>query len=80
MVVVESELLPPDRVVVVIPLVEGYPAVRHLNPTLRIADREHVLATRLIGSVRREALKRVGSMREEADAITRAIDVLMAGV
>ncbi|WP_221240318.1 hypothetical protein [Mameliella alba] len=31
MVVVESDLLPPDPAVVVIPLLAGYPAVRHLN-------------------------------------------------
>ena len=32
MVVVESDLLPPDASVVVIPLLSDYPAVRHLNP------------------------------------------------
>lgn len=32
MVVVESDLLPPEASVVVIPLLSGYPAVRRLNP------------------------------------------------
>ena len=34
MVVVESDLLPPDPAVVVSPLLPGYPAIRHLNPTI----------------------------------------------
>lgn len=48
MVVVESDLLPPDASVVVIPLLSGYPAVRHLNPELQHDGRRLVLATRLI--------------------------------
>jgi toxin CcdB len=32
MVVVESDLLPPEPGVVVVPLLAGYPAVKHLNP------------------------------------------------
>jgi toxin CcdB len=31
MVVIESNLLPPDPAVVVIPLLSGYPAVKHVN-------------------------------------------------
>lgn len=51
MVVVESDLLPPDASVVVIPLLSGYPAVRHLNPELQHDGRRLVLATRLIAGV-----------------------------
>jgi toxin CcdB len=80
MVVVESDLLPPDPAVVVIPLLPSYPAVRHLNPTIRHGDRELVLATRLIAAVRRASLRRVGSAAAQGDEITRAVDVLMAGV
>jgi hypothetical protein len=36
--------------------------------------------TRLIVSVRRTSLRRVGSMADQADSIHRAVDVLMAGV
>jgi uncharacterized protein YbjT (DUF2867 family) len=36
--------------------------------------------TRLIVSVRRTSLRRVGSVADQADAIHRAVDVLMAGV
>ena len=80
MVVVDSDLLPPDPAVVVIPLLEDYPAIRHLNPVIAFEGRDLVLATRLIASVRRAALKRAGSAAEQGDAITRAVDVLMAGV
>ncbi len=53
MVVVESDLLPPDPAIVVIPLLSGYPAIRHLNPVILHEGREMVLATRLIAAVRR---------------------------
>jgi toxin CcdB len=69
MVVIESELLPPD-----------YPAVQHLNPELLHEGQPLILATRLIASVRRAALRRRGSLAEQAERITRAVDVLMAGV
>ena len=80
MVVVESDLLPPDPAVVVIPLLAGYPAVRHLNPEIRFMGRPLVLATRLIAAVRRASLRRRGDVGDQADQITRAMDVLMSGV
>lgn len=80
MVVVESEYLPPDPAVVVIPLLPDYPAVSRLNPEIRVADHHLVLATRLIGAVRRAGLRRAGSAAAQGDEITRAIDVLMGGV
>lgn len=80
MVVVESDLLPPDPAVVVIPLLVDYPAVRHLNPELHHDGRRLVLATRLIAAVRRSSLRRTGTVADRGDLVTRAIDVLMAGV
>lgn len=80
MVVVESELLPPDPSVVVIPLLSGYPAVRYLNPEILHDGRPLILATRLIASVRRASLKRTGNVADQGEMITRAIDVLIAGV
>lgn len=80
MVVVESDLLPPDPAVVVIPLLPDYPAVRYLNPEIRHGERRLVLATRLIAAVRRASLRRAGSAEEQGDEITRAVDVLMGGV
>lgn len=64
----------------VIPLLDDYPAIRHLNPVIAFEGRDFVMATRLIASVRRSALKRTGSVAEQGDEITRAINVLMAGV
>ena len=80
MVVIESDLLPPDPAVVVIPLLADYPAVKDLNPEV-LHDGQHlVLATRLIAAVRRSSLRRAGSVAEQGDRINRAVDVLMAGV
>ena len=80
MVVVESDLLPPDASIVVIPLLSDYPAVQHLNPELQHDGRRLVLATRLIAAVRRSSLHRTGSVADQGDLITRAVDILMAGV
>ena len=80
MVVVESDLLPPDPAIVVIPLLVDYPAVRHLNPALHHDDRRLVLATRLIAAVRRSSLRRTGTVADRGDLVTRAVDILMAGV
>lgn len=80
MVVVESDLLPPDPAVVVIPLLADYPAVKHLNPELVFDGQRWVLATRLIAAVRRSSLRRMGSVTDQADDINRAIDVLTEGV
>lgn len=80
MVVVESDLLPPDPSVVVIPLVSDYPAVRQLNPEIVHEGCSFILATRLISAVRRTSLRRTGNVADQGDQITRAIDVLMAGV
>jgi toxin CcdB len=79
-VVVESSLLPPDASVVVIPLLPDYPEVRHLNPDILFDGKRLILATRLIGGARRSAVWRVGNMANQADRITRAVDVLMGGV
>ncbi|WP_306753088.1 CcdB family protein [Paracoccus actinidiae] len=80
MVVVESDLLPPDPAIVVIPLLADYPAVRQLNPVIRHEDQDFVLATRLIAAVRRSRLRRIGNVARHGDDITRAVDVLMGGV
>ena len=80
MVVVESDLLPPDPAIVVIPLIAGYPAVNRLNPKIRHDGHSYILATRLIAAVRRSAVKRVGTAQSQADEITRAIDILLAGI
>jgi len=80
MVVVESDLLPPDPAVVVIPLLPDYPAVKDLNPQVMHDGQPLVLATRLIAAVRRSSLHRTGSVADQGDRINRAVDVLMSGV
>ena len=80
MVVVESDLLPADSSVVVIPLIADYPAVKKLNPEILYGGKRLVLATRLIGAVRRSSLTRTGKLANQGDSITRAVDVLMSGV
>lgn len=80
MVVIESDLLPPDPAVVVIPLVRDYPAVKYLNPVIETEEGDFVLATRLIGTVRWARLRHIGTANSQGEAITRAIDVLMGGV
>ena len=76
----ESDLLPPDPAVVVIPLLMDYPAVKDLNPEILVEGQGLVLATRLIAAVRRASLRHVGSVAEQSEKIRRAVDVLMAGV
>jgi len=80
MVVVESDLLPPDPAIVVIPLLPDYPVVKLLNPHIQFDEMRLVLATRLIAAVRRDSLQRIGDAADQGDQITRAVDVLMAGV
>lgn len=79
-VVIESDLLPPDDAIVVIPLFRDYPAITKLNPTIHFADDAFILATRMIASIRRTTAKKVGSARHQRDDITRAVDVLMSGI
>ncbi len=80
-VVVDSDLLPKTRSVVLIPLVEGMPRAGALNPTLNAAGRERILHTRAIAAVRVDALEDVGETLEaDSDVIVRAIDILIGGV
>ncbi len=80
MVVIESDLLPSDPAVVVVPLLSNYPAVKYLNPVLVHERKRLVLATRLIAAVRRSNLQRAGNIKNQSELITRAIAVLMSGV
>lgn len=80
MVVVESDLLPPDPAVVVIPLLPEYPAIKGLNPEIRVGAERLILATRLIAAVRRSHVRCIGSVADQGDSINRAVDILMSGV
>jgi toxin CcdB len=78
-VVVESSLLPPDSSVVVIPLLQDYPAVQLLNPQINFDGKPLILATRMIAAIRRAPLRHIGSVAHEGKKIIRAVDVLMTG-
>jgi toxin CcdB len=77
--VVESELLPPDRTVVVIPLLQGYPTIKWLNPEIYVDREPYTLVTRLIGSVGTSTLTVIGSAKAQGDEIARALDMLFYG-
>lgn len=79
-VVVESSFLPPTPAVVVIPLLYHYPLIRELNPRVSFGGEAFVLATRLIGPVRRARARKRGTVEDQSDTVTRAVDVMMAGV
>ena len=79
-VVVESALLPQTPAIVVVPLSADYPFIQFLNPHIMFEDQRYVLATRLISPVKRARLRKRGDVRDQGDAITRAVDVMMAGV
>jgi toxin CcdB len=64
----------------VIRLLSDDPAVSRLNPEIVHDGRRYILATRLIAAVRRARLRRTGDVTDQGDEITRAIDVLIAGV
>lgn len=78
-VVVESDILPPDTSVVVVPLLKGYPALPRLNPVIAFEGETYILATRLIVAVIRPALTVVGSAQAQGDEIARALDMLFYG-
>ena len=77
-VVVETDDLPQDYRIVVIPLMQNYPAVSRLNPVIDHDGQPHVLATRLIISVRRSELSRTGiNVADYRDDIVRAMDTMI---
>jgi len=80
MVVVESDLLPTDPAVVVIPLLPDYPAIKGLNPEIMVNGQPLILATRLIAAVRRSQVRCIGSVADQGDRIGRAVDILVSGV
>lgn len=65
MAVVESDLLPPDPSVLVIPLLSDYPAVYQLNPKIVHDGCRFILATRLFS-----ALRRSGFVADQGDRTT----------
>ena len=80
---VQADLLDHLRTRVVVPLLprEGAPPpIRDLNPVFEVRGAALIMATQAVVAVPVRDLGRpMGSLRHEADAITRALDVLLTG-
>ena len=67
-------------VMLLVPIPLAPAPIRELNPVFQIADQSHVLLTQSIASIPVKELRgRVGSLDNEHDKITRAIDILLVG-
>jgi toxin CcdB len=71
----------PSRIVVpLLPPSEALPAIRDLNPVLRLDGKELALMTHYLTAVPRADLgPAVASLAAERDTITRALDLLLTG-
>ena len=79
---IQADLLDQLPTCVVIPLLPhgAIKAIRDLNPIVRIDDKEFILVTQQLSAVPRSILRRrVGSLAEWRDDITRALDLLLIG-
>ena len=79
---VQADLLEPLATRVVIPLLPlgVTKVIRNLNPVVRIDDQDFVVVTQELSAVRRSELRRkVGSLADRRDEITRALDILLVG-
>ncbi len=80
---VQADLLDALTTRTVIPLLpEGHAPrpIADLNPVFTIGDGRHVLITQALASISRHALKsRIGTLADERDRITRALDTLLTG-
>ena len=80
---VQADLLASLATRVVVPLLPrgAAEAIRELNPVVQIDDQDYVVMTQELSAVRRSQLRhRIGSLAEQRDAITRALDVLLIGL
>ena len=68
---------------VVVPLLQDAglpPPVKRLNPVYEILGARHVMATQLLAAVPSSHLRGgVGTLKQEADAIKAALDILFHG-
>jgi toxin CcdB len=77
MVVIESDLFPPEPAAVVAHLPSNYQAVKYLNRVLAHESKRLVLAMHLIAAVRRSNLRRAGKICPSAKVAT-CVDALIA--
>ncbi|MCB1833645.1 MAG: CcdB family protein [Geminicoccaceae bacterium] len=79
--VIESDLIPKERWVLVAPLIRNLPRAGALNPVIPVAGIDHVLHIRSMASVRRDALEDTGeNVIDSRDAVIRAVDFLICGI
>lgn len=80
---VQSDLLEDFNTRLVVPLMprDQAPApARYLNPIFQIDNSELVMVTQFMATVPAKILRRrIGSLRDNSDQITRAIDMLLQG-
>ena len=77
-VVVSADDLPDRRRVVVIPLMQGYPAIPRLDPEVRFDGQTYTLATMYIASGKVTALEPTDhNLSMYRDDIIRAMDILI---
>jgi toxin CcdB len=80
---VQADLLSDLSTLVVVPLLPAAFApkpIRDLNPVFEFGGGQHVMVTQAAAGIPRRELKRaVGSLAEEHDLITRALDILLLG-
>lgn len=71
----------PSRIVVpLLPPSDILPAIRDLNPVLRVAEQDVVMMTHYLTAIpRRELGRAVGNLMEDNDTITRALGLLLTG-
>jgi toxin CcdB len=80
---VQADHLEPLPSRVVVPLLHpgpALPAIRDLNPMLRVADEDVAMMTHcLTAAPRRELGPVVANLADQRDTITRALDLLLTG-
>jgi toxin CcdB len=80
---IQSDFLADLRTRVVVPLVPSKsvpPPIRDLNPVIQLGLEPHVFLTQSLSSIPVKELRRpVGSVRDQHDVITRALDLLLVG-
>jgi toxin CcdB len=73
-------MLPTRVAVPLLPPAPDLPAIRDLNPLLRVGDEILAMMPQYLAAVpRRELGRTVGNLLDQADDITRALDILLTG-
>jgi len=64
-----------------VPVDQGPPPAKHLNPVITLDDRQFVLIVQSMAAVRASTLgPALGNLSDHQDEITRAVDMVFQGV